>query len=287
MVTSEQRRTAVTLAKETAGISERRACRFTGFARASQRYRRRRAPDPALLERLKAWAIRKPRWGYRQLTRVLRREPGPRINYKRVQRLYQQEGLQVRRRRRKHRANVPRTPMPVPTHANARWSMDFVRDTLGDGRAFRAFTIVDDCTRESPAIEVDFSLPGERVVAVLSRLARTRGIPKAIVCDNGPEFTSAALDEWAYQHDVILDFIDPGKPTQNAFIESFNGTFREECLNENWFVSLADAKQTIEAWRVDYNTQRPHSKLRDCTPREFALSLTSTAVSSINPTGLT
>jgi putative transposase len=222
---------------------------------------------------LQALATKKPRWGYRQLTRVLRREPGPRINYKRVQRIYQQEGLQVRRRRRKHRAKVPRTPMPVPTQANERWSMDFVRDTLGDGRAFRALTIVDDCTREAPAIEVDFSLPGERVVAVLDRLARTWGKPKAIVCDNGPEFASAALDEWAYRNDVTLNFIDPGKPTQNAFIESFNGTFREECLNENWFVSLADAQQTIEAWRVEYNTERPHSRLRDCTPREFALHL--------------
>jgi putative transposase len=273
VVTPEQRRTAVTLATETAGISERRACRFTGFARSSQRYRTRRPPDTALLARLQALAAKKPRWGYRQLTRVLRREPGPRINYKRVQRIYQQEGLQVRRRRRKHRAKVPRMPMPVPTQANERWSMDFVRDTLGDGRAFRALTIVDDCTREAPAIEVDFSLPGERVVAVLDRLARTWGKPKAIVCDNGPEFASAALDEWAYRNDVTLNFIDPGKPTQNAFIESFNGTFREECLNENWFVSLADAQQTIEAWRVEYNTERPHSRLRDCTPREFALHL--------------
>lgn len=287
MVTPEQRRTAVTLARQAAGVSERRACRFTGFARSSQRYRIRRPPDAALRARLHELASRKPRWGYRQLTRLLRRGPGPRINYKRVQRLYQQEGLQVRRRRRKHRAKVPRTPMPVPTRPNERWSMDFVRDTLGDGRVFRALTIVDDCTREVPAIEVDFSLPGARVVAVLDRLARSRGIPRAIVCDNGPEFAGEALDEWAYQHNVALDFIDPGKPTQNAFIESFNGTFREECLNENWFVSLADAQQTIEAWRVEYNTERPHSKLRDCTPREFALNLTSTAVSSINPIGLT
>lgn len=287
MVTPEHRRTAVTLARQTAGISERRACRFTGFARSSQRYRTRRSPDLALRTRLKELATKKPRWGYRQLTRVLRRQPGPRINYKRVQRIYQQEGLQVRRRRRKHRATVPRPPMPVPTGANERWSMDFVRDTLGDGRAFRSLTIVDDCTRESPAIEVDFSLPGARVVAVLGRLKQTHGLPKAIVCDNGPEFAGAELDEWAYRNGVQLAFIDPGKPTQNAFIERFNGTFREECLNENWFVSLADAQQTIEAWRVEYNTERPHSKLRDCTPREFALNLTSTAVTTINPTGLT
>lgn len=286
-MTPEQRRTAVTLARQAAGVSERRACRYTGFARSSQRYRTQRAPDTVLRSRLHELATKKPRWGYRQLTRVLRRQPGPRINKKRVQRIYQQEGLQVRRRRRKHRAKVPRTPMPVPTRRNERWSMDFVRDTLGDGRAFRALTIVDDCTREVPGIEVDFSLPGARVAAVLDRLARTRGLPKAIVCDNGPEFAGEALDEWAYAHNVALDFIDPGKPTQNAFIESFNGTFREECLNENWFVSLADAQHTIEAWRIEYNTERPHSRLRDCTPNEFALHLTSTATSPINPTGLT
>ena len=286
-MTPEQRRTAVTLARQTAGGSERRACRFTGFARSSQRYRTQRAPDTVLRSRLHELATKKPRWGYRQLTRVLRRQSGPRINKKRVQRIYQQEGLQVRRRRRKHRARVPRVPMPLPTRPNERWSIDFVRDTLGDGRAFRALTIVDDCTREVPAIEVDFSLPGARVAAVLDRLARTRGLPKAIVCDNGPEFAGEALDEWAYVHNVALDFIDPGKPTQNAFIESFNGTFREECLNENWFVSLADAQHTIEAWRIEYNTERPHSRLRDCTPSEFALHLTSTATSSINPTGLT
>jgi putative transposase len=273
VVTPEQRRTAVILTTQTVGISERRACRFTGFARSSQRYQTRRPPDLALRTRLKDLATKKPRWGYRQLTRVLRRQPGPRLNYKRVQRLYQQEGLQVRRRRRKHRAKVPRTPMPVPMRENERWSMDFVRDTLGDGRAFRSLTIVDDCTRESPAIEVDFSLPGARVVMVLDRLKQSHGLPKAIVCDNGPEFAGAELDDWAYRNGVVLDFIDPGKPTQNAFVESFNGTFREECLNENWFVSLADARQTIEAWRVEYNTERPHSRLRDCTPREFALHL--------------
>jgi putative transposase len=287
VVTPEQRRTAVTLAKQTAGVSERRACRFTGFARSSQRYRTCRAPDTPLRERLRELATKKPRWGYRQLTRVLRREPGPRINYKRVQRLYQQEDLQVRRRRRKHRAQVPRVRMPVPTQPNERWSMDFVRDTLGDGRAFRSLTIVGEGTRESPAIEVDFSLPGERVVAVLDQLASLGLLAKTLLCDNGPEFAGKALDEWAYRHGVKLDFVDPGKPTQNAFIESFNGTFREECLNENWFVSLADAQHTIETWRVEYNTERPHSRLRDCTPREFALNLTSTAVSSINPTGLT
>lgn len=286
MVTPEQRRTAVTDATRTAEISERRACRFTGFARSSQRYRSRRPPDTELRARLHELAARRRRWGYRQLYRVLRRE-GRRINRKRVQRLYQEEGLQVRRRKRKRRTTVPRSPFPVPTRPNERWSMDFVRDTLGDGRVFRAFTVVDDCTRECPAIEVDFSLSGERVTQVLNRLARTRGLPRAIVCDNGPEFAGQTLDEWADHHGLVLDFIEPGKPVQNAFVESFNGTFREECLNENWFVSLEDARQIIEAWRVDYEDARPHSSLGDRTPREFALSLKDATLSPMTPTGLT
>lgn len=284
MVTPEQRRTAVHHVMTTAGVSERRACRFTGFARSTQRYASGRPPDTALRARLHELAAKRRRWGYRQLTRVLRREGLP-INHKRVQRLYQEEGLQVRRRRRKRRAVVPRSPAPVPTHPNERWSMDFVRDTLGDGRAFRCFTLVDDCTRECPAIEVDCSLPGERVVRVLDRVAAMRGYPRAIVCDNGPEFVSAALDEWAHRHRVVLDFIDPGKPVQNAFIESFNGTLRDECLNESWFVSLADAQRTIEAWRVDYECERPHSRLRGLTPREFARTLTTDAPSHTLTTG--
>lgn len=286
MVTPEQRRTAVTTAMTTAEVSERRACRFTGFARSTQRYRSRRPPDTALRARLHELAARRRRWGYRQFCRVLRRE-GWRINYKRVQRVYQEEGLQVRRRKRKRRAVVPRTPMPVPTAANERWGMDFVRDTLGDGRGFRSFTLVDECTRECPAIEVDFSLPGERVARVLDRVASVRGYPRVISCDNGPEFAGAALDDWAHAHGVMLDFIDPRKPVQNAFIESFNGTFRNECLNENWFVSLYDAQRTIEAWRIDYECERPHSKLKDLTPREFAQSLASATLSLPPTTGPT
>lgn len=195
MVTPAQRRTAVTSAMTTAEISQRRACRFTGFARASQWYQPQRAPDTVLRGCLKELAAMRRRWEYRQLCRVLRRE-GWRVNRKRVQRLYQAEGLQVRRRKRKRRSLVPRTPMPMPTPANERWSMDFVRDTLGDGRVFRAFTLVDDCTRECPVIDVDFSLPGTRLVEILDRLACIRGLPTTIVCDNGPESASAALDEW-------------------------------------------------------------------------------------------
>jgi putative transposase len=270
----------------TAEISERRACRFTGFARSTQRYQSCRASDAPLRAELQALAERRRRWGYRQLYRVLRRG-GWRDNRKRVQRVYQEEGLQVPRRKRHRQAAVARTPMPRPTVANERWSMDFVRDTLADGRVFRSFTLIDDCTRECPVIALDFSLSGERVVRVLEQLAVTRGLPKAIVCDNGPEFTSAVLDQWAHERGVHLDFIDPGKPVQNAFIESFNGTFRNECLNEHWFVSLGDAQRIVEAWRIDYETQRPHSQLRDLTPREFALLLSTTTPSEHSTTGPT
>jgi putative transposase len=165
--------------------------------------------------------------------------------------------------------------------------MDFVSDALGDGRKFRALTIVDDFTRESPAIEVDFSLTGERVVRVLDRLSVTRGLPRAIVLDNGPEFVSQALDQWAHRRGVALQFIEPGKPVQNAHGESFNGRFRDECLNESWFVRLADAQHTIEAWRVYYNVTRPHSGLDSRTPHEFAMTLRGTASSPIPQPELT
>ena len=268
-MTSEQRRTAVTAAMRSAEVSERRACRYTGFARSSQRYVSRRPTRTALCARLHELATQRPRWGYRRLYVLLRRE-GLVVNRKLVQRLYREEGLQVQRRKRK-RVAVPRVPLPAPTAPNEQWSMDFVSDALGNGRRFRSLTLVDDCTREAPAIEVDFSLPGERVVQVLDRVAGERSYPKVIVCDNGPEFAGAALDQWADAHGVALQFIEPGKPVQNAFAESFNGKFRDECLNQSWFVSLADAQQTIEAWRVDYNVARPHSGLANRTPAEFTM----------------
>jgi len=277
VVTAEQRRAAVTEATISAGISERRACRYTGFARSSQRYRVRRPARTELRARLHTLAVLRPRWGYRRLYRLLRRE-GQRVNRKLVQRVYGEEGLHVRRRRRK-RIAVPRTPLPRPTQANDRWSMDFISDAIADGRKFRALTIVDDVTRESPAIAVDTSLSGERVVRVLDELGATRGFPKAIVCDNGPEFRSEALDQWADRRGVALLFIQPGKPVQNAYAESFNGRLRDECLNESWFVSLADARDTIEAWRVDYNSARPHSGLAGRTPNEFARELQGTTSS--------
>ncbi len=179
----------------------------------------------------------------------------------------------VRRKKRKRVAQMPRQAMPVPDRANVRWSIDFMQDTLADGRTFRLLNIVDDFTRESVASEVATSIPGDRVVRVLERLRFTRGLPEILVSDNGPEFTSRALDAWAYQNGVRLHFIQPGKPVQNAFVESFNGRVREECLNESWFTNLQDAKRQIEAWRIDYNRTRPHSSLGNQTPEEFAKSV--------------
>lgn len=272
MVTAESRRRVVThlqAAFASDQVSERRACAAMRFPRSSQRYRRCRPTCDELRARLHTLALDKPRWGYRRLHWLLVRE-GWAINRKLVQRLYREEGLTVRRRKRK-RVSVARSPRIAPERANERWSLDFVRDTLGEGRVFRALTIVDDFTRESVAIEVDTSLPGERVVQVLERLAGTRGLPSGIVCDNGPEFAGQVLDQWAYRRGVQLLFIEPGKPVQNAYAESFNGRLRDECLNETWFWTLAEAQVTIEAWRVEYNTARPHSGLAGVTPAEFAM----------------
>ena len=225
-----------------------------------------------------------PRCGSRRLYVLLRRE-GWVVNRKLVQRLYREEGLVVRRRTRK-RVAVPRRPPPMPTRANERWSMDFVSHALGNGRKIRALTLVDDLTRACPVIEVDCSLPGERVVRVLERLARTRGLPTSIRCDNGPEFAGQVLDQWAHVNGVVLDVIDPGKPTQNAFTENFNGRLREECLNESWCVSLADARDTIEAWRVDDMDAQPHSGLAGRTPSAFASEMQVSAACATQPTGL-
>jgi putative transposase len=254
----------------TAGTSLRRACRVTGLSTASWRYQRRpNAINAAVLSRLQAHAAERPRFGYRRLHILLDRE-GVAVNHKRVYRVYRAAGLQVRRRRRKRLTRADRVPLPPATQRLDRWSIDFMHDTLADGRTFRVLNIVDDCTRECLAIEVDRSLPGARVVRVLERLATSVGLPKRIVLDNGPEFAGRTLDAWAYQRGVALCFIRPGKPIENAYVESFNGKFRDECLNEHWFLNMVDAQIVIEAWRVDYNTVRPHSALGGRTPDHFA-----------------
>lgn len=219
--------------------------------------------------RLRDLAQARPRFGYRRLHVLLRRE-GWRVNKKRVHRLYREEGLTVRTLRRRKRASHLRVIAPPPQGANEQWSMDFVADMFLDGRRFRALTVVDHFTRECPIIEADATLTGTKVVAALDRVAKRSGYPKRIRVDNGSEFASKALDAWAYEHDVKLDFIRPGKPVENAVIESFNGRFRDECLNAHVFLSLHDARRKIEAWRVDYNEQRPHGSLGQLTPAEFA-----------------
>jgi putative transposase len=199
---------------------------------------------------------------------MLRRD-GLVVNHKRTERIYREEGLSLRKRKRKKVTAMERVIMPFPTYPNERWSMDFVTDSIVTGRRFRALVIVDDYSRECPVIEVDTSLGGHRIVQVLDRLSEMRGLPAIITMDNGPEFTSKALDEWAYNHRVKLNFIRPGKPIENAYAESFIGRLRDECLNENWFISLKNARDTIESWRMDYNESRPHTSLGGLTPKEF------------------
>ena len=255
---------------QTRGTSLRRACRVIGLSTATWRYQRRSsATNVAVLARLQAHAAERARFGYRRLHILLERD-GLIVNHKRVHRIYRAANLQVRRRRRKRLTRAERVPLPTPSRRLERWSMDFTVDTLADGRGFRTLNIVDDFTRECVAIEVDRSLPGLRVARVLDRLHTEIGLPQVIVVDNGPEFAGRTLDAWAYGHGVTLRFIRPGKPIENAYVESFNGKFRDECLNEHWFISLADAKVVIEAWRVDYNSVRPHSSLNGVTPDQFA-----------------
>ena len=255
---------------QTRGTSLRRACRVIGLSTATWRYQRQTsATNIAVLARLQAHAAVRARFGYRRLHILLERE-GLVVNHKRVHRIYQAAGLQVRRRRRKRLTRAERVPLPTASQPLERWSMDFTTDTLADGRNFRTLNIVDDFTRECVAIEVDRSLPGLRVTRVLDRLHAAIGLPQTIVVDNGPEFAGRTLDAWAYARGVTLRFIRPGKPIENAYVESFNGKFRDECLNEHWFVSLADAKAVIEDWRLDYNTVRPHSSLAGRTPTQFA-----------------
>lgn len=271
MVTPVARRAAVQWFRDRQGCSERVACHLAGYSRSSYRRKRvREQADQPLRERLLELASERPRFGYRRLHVLLLRE-GWRINRKRVYRVYRELGLAVRRKKRKRVAQANRLPRVVPIAANVQWSMDFMRDTLAEGRAFRTLNVVDDATRECLAIEVDTSLTGERAVRVLDAIAHKRGqYPRRLVLDNGPECTSKALGRWAYEHGVTLVFISPGKPTENCFVESFNGRFRDECLNLHLFLSLPHARGKIEAWRLDYNHVRPHSSLGHRTPAEFA-----------------
>jgi len=273
MVSSQAQRAVVSWLEEEYVVSQRRACRAMGVSRATCRYVSRRGDGGVIRERLRALAEERPRFGYRRLCDLMRRE-GLAANHKRIYRLYQLDGLAVRRKKRKRVAGTRGTATVAPTGPDQRWSMDFMCDQLADGRRIRTLNVVDTFTREALAIEVDTSLPGLRVTRVLDVIAERRHYPQQIVIDNGPEFTGRALDAWAYQHGVTLAFIQPGKPSQNAHVESFNGKFRDECLNAHWFLSMAHARQTIEHWRNDYNTVRPHSALGGQAPAEFARAFT-------------
>jgi len=256
--------------REKTAISERRACRLVGLSRTVLHYEPLpQADDARLQQRLIELAAERRRFGYRRLHALLRRE-GIEANHKRVFRLYQEAELSVRRRRKRQRVAVEREPLCVPTQPNSVWSMDFVMDVLSNGRRLKCLTIVDDFTKESVDLIVDHSISGIYVARMLDQAAQFRGYPKAIRTDQGPEFTCRALDQWAYNHGVQLKLIQPGKPTQNAFIESFNGKFRDECLNDHWFTSLPQARAIIAEWRRDYNECRPHSTLNYLTPAEFA-----------------
>ncbi len=265
----QAKREAVTHLMVTHQFGVTRSCGLIGISRSLYRYESKRPDDTPLKERLAELAGQKRRYGYRRLHVLLRRE-GWLLNWKRTYRVYREAGLMVRRRKRKRIVGIDRLQKVIATGPNQSWSMDFVSDGFVDGRRLRCLNIVDDFTRECLAIEVDTSLPGRRVVSVLERLAEFRGLPQSVTVDNGPEFISKALDEWAYRQQLQLRFIAPGKPTQNAYVESFNGKFRDECLNEHWFLSMRHARDVIARWRQEYNEERPHSSLDDQTPNEFA-----------------
>ena len=269
MVTPAARREGAAHLDGAYGVSQRRACRTIGADRASIRYLSRRGDDAALRTRLRELAALRRRFGYRRL-HVLLRQEGSRVNHKKLRRLYAEERLQVRRRGGRKRALGTRAPIALPQGPNQRWSLDFVSDALTDGRRFRILAVVDDFTRECLCLVADTSLSGLRVARELDAVIAARGRPLACVSDNGTELTSMAILRWTQQTRVDWHYIAPGKPTQNAFAESFNGRLRDECLNEHWFESLADARTKIEAWRIDYNTVRPHSSLGNIPPALYA-----------------
>ena len=266
------------------GRSLRRACELVGLSRPVYRYEPRPGKDEVTRERLRQLAQERKRFGSPRLHLLLRRE-GLVVNHKRTERLYREEGLALRRKRRRKGAAGVRVEPPMAQRPNEKWAMDFVHDSTADGRRFRALVVMDEYTRECPVIEVDRSLGGKRVVNVLDRLSESRSLPETITTDNGPEFTGKALDEWACRTGVKLHFIGPGKPVENAYAESLIGKLRDECLSGNWFLSLADAREVIEAWRKDYNGARPHSSLGGLTPWEYAEATTGLQLALVSTVG--
>ena len=268
-MSSQARREAVGILMAERQMGVTRACGLVGISRSLLAYRSRRQVPEGLQERIGEIAATKRRYGYRRVHVLLRRE-GWKINHKRTHRLYCEAGLQVRKRARKRIVHGERTPLQPARRPNESWSMDFVADALANGRRIRCLTLVDNFTKECLAIVPDTSIIGLRVARELDQVIAARGAPESISVDNGPEFAGRVLDEWAYTKGVCLRFIRPGKPVENAYVESFNGKFRDECLNEHWFASLAEARVMIEAWRREYNLERPHSSIGNATPAEFA-----------------
>jgi putative transposase len=254
-------------------MPQRRACGLFRVQRSTWYYRSRKKPETALRLQLRDLAMSRPRYGYRRLHVLLRRR-GVVVNHKKVHRLYREEGLMVRRKTRRKIASQLRTLPPAPVRPNERWSMDFVSDVLADGRRFRTLNVLDMYTREAVAMEVAFSLPADAVTRALDRAIVERGAqPEVITIDNGTEFTSRHFDNWAHARGIRLDFIRPGKPVENGYVESFNGKYRDECLSQSWFLGLEDARATIARWRIEYNEARPHSSLGNLTPAEFLSSV--------------
>jgi len=269
MVTPAARREAVAHLQMGFEVSERRACSALGVDRTSVRYRSRRPDDATVRARLRELAAVRRRFGYRRLHVLMRRE-GLVMNHKKFRRLYREERLQVRRRGGRKRALGTRAPMALPQGPNQRWSLDFLSDAFVDGRRFRILAVVDDFTRECLALVADTSLPGLRVVRELEAVIAARGRPAMCVSDNGTELTGMAVLRWCQEIRIAWHYIAPGKPTQNAFIESFNGRLRDELLNETLFTSLTQVRVVLAAWKDDYNDIRPHSALGNLTPTEYA-----------------
>lgn len=272
MVRPAAKRQAVTHLTEKLGISQRRACRLVDIKRSVLVYEPKPKDDHIILQRIREVLRDSPRYGCPRVHIMLRRM-GIAINHKRTARIYRSNKLQLKYRKRKRRVKQPENPLPPPTYPNQVWTMDFVHDALFDGRKIRILTLVDELTRECLALECDTSISSERVVRVLKDVASTRRFPLEIGVDHGPEFTSKIMEKFAYEKNIRLRFAQPGNKNENAFIESFNGKLRDECLNMAWFTSLSDARENLRIWRLVYNELRPHTSLGGMTPKEFKESL--------------
>jgi putative transposase len=255
------------------GLSERRACALTGINRASYRYKPEEALDDGLRDNIKRLAEKHPKYGYRMITLKLRQQ-NIQANHKRIERVYREEGLQLAKRRKPSKTSkvIRNDPEPV-TNPNEEWAMDLVSDTLHNGGRFRVFNLIDTYNRMALNMQAHSSISGISVSRFLNMSLLEYGKPRRIRCDNGPEFAGKALDQWCYQNGIDLYFIKLGKPTENGFIESFNGTFRDECPNTKWFWSIQEAQIIIERWQKEYNEERPHGSLGGLTPKQFALKL--------------